>query len=216
MAKAKRSGVPVPAEPESEIRNVDELDTALAELGRLESLRASLQAECDNKVATVTASFQDRMVVVVNDAQQPIAARVGELTRQITEYCEAHKAELLGDGDKKSVDLTHGTIGWKAKAKSIVAIEGKATLWEKCVTAAKALISAVLVRGKAVGSVPMESVMRVKIEFDKVSTMKLLDTAKISPLELRKIGFELSGGDDQFYVKPTALEVANHAAAEAA
>lgn len=83
----------------------DEVNEAIAELGRLQRERARIQATMNDELAAV----KER-----HDAEaKPHAERISELAKGVQLWCEANRATLTRDGKVKFHEFATGVVKWR-------------------------------------------------------------------------------------------------------
>lgn len=212
MAEARTAAAATASEetqaPEG-IHSIEQLDQALRELGEIQGKERQLQADCDREVAAVKSRYQSLMTCAVNGCQQPISERRAALERQIEEFCSARRDELL-EGSAKSLQLTHGKIGWRKSPATVVELEGGS--WAKHIAAAMEAVTTALKRVKLIGSVAAAALLRIKIDLDKKSALQLYTTAQLTAAQLKRLGLAVQDGEEKISIEPAAVNVENHAA----
>lgn len=214
MAEA-RTAVAVTASEETQapdaITSREQLDEALKELGALNGLEASLQAQCDRLVSRIMSRYQAKMVVITRSQQTiPIPERRKQLEEAIEAYCAEHRSELL-TGSAKNCKLTHGKISWRKAKDQLVELDGGA--WEKHVAAAMKLIAVALKRVKLISGVAAEAILRVKVDPDKTAILQHYNAAQLTTAQLKRLGWRVQPGEESISIEPAAVHVENHAEA---
>jgi phage host-nuclease inhibitor protein Gam len=186
------------------IKTIEDLDQALCRLGELNATEAAITAELDNELAQVRERFADEFYLPTGPDESRLLSELrAEAQAAIKQYCEEHRDELL-TGKVKSVQLTHGTIGWhdgkasivelpldeKAKAKGVLA---------KCLQAVASVVESLTHK---IGKLPILDALRVKVEWDKVAIMKAVNANQISPAALKKAGLSLKEAGESFFAEP--------------
>lgn len=184
------------------ITSTEELDQALAVLGDLNAQEQCITAELDQKLAAVRDQYSAAYTVELMSGPVPMAEVKENLVNAIERYCDDHRSELL-TGDKKSVELVHGVIGWRKKPDRVVELElteeeeAKGILQYCRTLALKALEGA-----KKIFKCALLDVVRVKTEWNKSEILKRVNDRAITPAQLTKAGLSIERGDDHFYCEP--------------
>ncbi len=118
----------------------EDVNHAIAEIGRLQRERDRIQAEMNDNLATIRAEYEAQA--------KPHADRISDLTHGVHTWCEAHRAELTREGKTKTCRFASGEVSWRTRPPSVV------------VRGADAVIKAL----KALG---LTRFLRVKEELDK-------------------------------------------------
>ena len=96
-------------------RDRDQVNEAIAELGRLQRERVRIETALNDEQAQVKAR---------HDAEaKPHGDRISELTKGLQLWCEANRAQLTQDGKVKFHDFATGQVKWRLRPPSI-AIRG--------------------------------------------------------------------------------------------
>lgn len=132
-------------------QNRDEVNEAIAELGRQQRERLRIETAMNDEMAQVKAK---------HDAEaKPLGERISELTKGLHLWCEANRATLTQDSKVKFHDFATGQVKWRLRPPSI-AIRG-----------ADAVV-------KTLKNLGLERFIRSKEEVDKEALLKELDVAK--------------------------------------
>ena len=83
----------------------DEVNAAIAELGRHQRDRIRIEAAMNDEQAAVKAKYEAQA--------KPLGERVAELVRGIHLWCEANRAVLTKDGKVKFHDFATGQVKWR-------------------------------------------------------------------------------------------------------
>jgi len=84
------------------IRTREELETAVGEYAKCEYRKTALKAEMEVRIAAIRAEYEEPKALLDVAAEQ--------IHDDIYNYAQLNPAEF---GDKKSIDLLHGTIGFR-------------------------------------------------------------------------------------------------------
>lgn len=193
-----------PASTVREIESREDLDAALAALVELDTQESQALAELELKLTEVRESFEDRFLVTLDQAEnQPIDTVRTDLMLSIERYCQAHKEVLLLGLNKKSMDLTHGTIGWRAGKDQINELKQTEKQKANGVLAYAFTLALTALNGikKIFSKVLLADVVRIDVTWDKQKILKSVDEGLITPSQLKKAGLEIVKGVDKFYVK---------------
>lgn len=102
------------------LENLEDANEVLRNLGLLEREIESIDAEAQKQIGEIKAATAKK--------GEPLRQRISELTGKIQVYAAYNKDDLFKD--KKSVDLTFGTFGYR-KSTSISVKKTTVTLLEK-------------------------------------------------------------------------------------
>lgn len=210
---ASREEAP-PCLPDGAIQTLEAADFILRALGELDAIEAKVAAECDARCRSIRADFNSRLFVDLGGERVPIADQRQKLHAELERFCEAHRAELLADFGKKSRELNHGTIGWRSTPRGLAPIEGgDACGSAKVLDAIMAHLSRAIEKfelfRRALGTLRF---FILQVKFDRKALLSAADKHEISDAELKKCGFLVVEGVDQFYAKPRAPALASQSA----
>lgn len=183
----------------------DELDRALLDLAQLAAVEASLEADCAVECARIKDRFQALMVVRDAAGQASFADRRAELEGLIIDYCAEHRAELLPAG-RKSLELTHGVVGWRL-GKASVRVEG-GPAWSKLVDGLVAAVRKAL--GKLAGLVATakaDEFFTVAVNPDKRAILAAYDAGTLKPRRCAQLGLQILPAEERFYIEPAKVTV---------
>jgi len=154
VTKKATNRVKAPAVEHWVPRDRDEVNAAIAELGRLQRERQRIETVMNDTMAEVKAR---------HDAEaKPHGERISELTKGLSLWCEANRAQLTQEGKVKFHDFATGQVKWRLRPPSI-AIRG---------------MEAVMGYLKQCG---LDRFLRTKQEVDKEALLREPDTAKAIP-----------------------------------
>jgi len=208
---ASRKEAPLTPAPSGAIRSLEAADDILRQLGELDAIQARVSADCDARCRSIRADFNGRLFVDVAGERMAIADQRQKLQTELETFCATHRDELLADSGKKSVELNHGTIGWRSTPRGLAPIEGgdaagNATILDAIVAhLARALEKFELFR-KAIGTLRF---FTLQVKFDRKALLAAADKNELSAAELKKCGFVVIDGVDQFFAKPRVAELAS-------
>ncbi len=190
----------------------DEADTIVLELSRLDAIEARNKADCDRAVATQKALYSARNKTVVDDVEWAIADRRSSLERALESFADANRTELL-EGKGKSVKCNHGVYGWRKKPDRLEPVDdqtkaGRASLLDKLY----AFCVEMLITFEGLSTAALQCV-NPQITWDHKALLSAREKKRIDGDELRKIGFRVVEGEDEFYVKPSAVHLSSQSTA---
>lgn len=91
--------------------NRDEVNEAIAEMGRLQRERERINADMNDEMAVIK---------LVHDAQaKPLGERISELSKGVQLWCEANRATLTNDGKVKFHEFATGVVKWRMTPFSV-------------------------------------------------------------------------------------------------
>ncbi len=94
----------------------EEADRLLGEIGALSREIERVEADLTDQVA--------RLMDQAKAASSPLGEALKSKFAALTAWAEAHKGELL-DGKRRSVGMTHGTIGWRMGTPAVKVARGQ-------------------------------------------------------------------------------------------
>lgn len=128
------------AEPGPEERYIDSEDETVRDGWRIESVSSldwalSRIADLEREQAENTAIVEEhiaRLRLRLEKLNAKAERGLKFFRSQVQAFADAHRAELLGGGKKKSRALPHGTVGWKkVPAKAVVTDEAALLEWAR-------------------------------------------------------------------------------------
>ncbi|WP_293763626.1 host-nuclease inhibitor Gam family protein [Stenotrophomonas sp.] len=132
----------------------DQVNEAIAEIGRLQRERARIETTMNDRLAEVKAA---------HDADaKPLGERIAELHKGVSLWCEANRAKLTNEGKVKFHEFATGKVNWRLRPPSI-SIRG---------------LDAVAAYLKKAA---LERFLRVKQEIDKEALLREPDVAREIP-----------------------------------
>lgn len=91
------------------IRSLEQADGALHEIGSLEHQLQQEQADLAQQIEDMKKALLDR--------QEPLVSRREKLLEALEAYATHEKEELFPDGERRSIDLPFGTLGWRRSSE---------------------------------------------------------------------------------------------------
>lgn len=199
--------------PPGAIRSLQEADSSLRELGELDAREASLKAEFDQFTAAAKQRYIEKLFVVVDREPIAIADRRKDLLKMLEAFADESRGEIL-EGDAKSRELNHGTIGWRKSAPCLAPATKKGLAGGNKEQLEKILgFIAERVEKFKLFAAGTFRFLRIKVEFDKTALLKAIQAEEIDRAELRSAGFLLDEGDDQFFAEPKKQALESHTGA---
>lgn len=89
----------------------DEVNEAIAEIGRLQRERARIQTRFNDEQAEVKARH--------DGAAKPLGERIIELHKGVSLWCEANRAQLTHDNKVKFHEFATGKVNWRLRPPSV-------------------------------------------------------------------------------------------------
>ena len=210
MAKSK--------EPPARIQSRDQADEALRELGEMDRIEAAAVARCNQAIEPIRLECEGRLYREVDGVSVKFADRRVALQQDLEAFAVSNRKTLFDE--KKSIDLNHGTIGFRLSKPSIEVVEadeeGQASVWngvkERIV---KALIKALCALRLGVGKVSA-ALINVSVAPNKTAALARLKAQEVTEAQLEKIGLRYVPAEDRFFCEPKAELIGSHESSEAA
>jgi phage host-nuclease inhibitor protein Gam len=153
-------------------------DAALKEYGEAFNVVARNQADMDDALAKVKATYEA--------AAKPLQERMNTLFDQLAAWGAAHRTRLTEDTKSKTVKLPSGAIGWRCDPPSVRIRKGLKV---------DAVIEAIKEHG-------LRRFLRVKFELNKERMLEEPEYAnKID-------GVKVAPGEEKFFVEPFGASLA--------
>ncbi len=147
----------------------DEADTLLGEIGALSREIERIDADLNDKVALAKEAAKAQVTPLADSIKAKFAA--------LTSWGEANKSELL-DGKRRSITMTHGTVGWRWGNPAVKVGKGQ----EDAVV-------------KTLARLELGSLLRVETSLDREAILKNPDAIEgIAGLSIERV--------ESFFVKP--------------
>lgn len=157
----------------------EEAERLVGEITDLSIKRNALTADMDAAVTAARARYETTLANT--------EARIDSLTEQVRDWALANPEEF---GKKKSLEMTHGVIGFRTGMPKLKTLSG--------FTFARVLHQLRSVKWGA-------AFIRVKEEADKESLISAFTSKNISASELREIGVRVDQ-EESFFVEPSVTE----------
>jgi phage host-nuclease inhibitor protein Gam len=105
--------IKAPALPPAVPQSKEACAASIRTLGDLQREHARRVADMNDRIAAITAEQQP----VLDD----LAQRIQQLAGGIHTWCEAHRVQLCGEGDRlgKTANLVTGEVGWRQRPPSV-------------------------------------------------------------------------------------------------
>ena len=91
--------------------NRDEVNEAIAEMGRHQRERERINADLNDRQAEIKAEH--------DAAAKPLGERISELSKGVQLWCEANRATLTNDGKVKFHEFATGLVKWRMTPFSV-------------------------------------------------------------------------------------------------
>ncbi len=156
----------------------EELEILLGEYTLVEANHRAYTAELDISIA----ALRDRYVQHLT----PVAARLEALAEAIASWAETNKPEF---GDRRSLDLLHGTIGWRLGQPTVK-------------TRPKARLEDVVARCRASGRTDL---IRTTEALDKEAILALCAKGELTPETLAPLALRVTQ-EERFFITPKTEE----------
>lgn len=190
------------------ISNLEELNAAIAEVGEIEALEATIKAEADGKIATIKAEAQSRLIVSVDGEQIPTRDRAAALFKAAESYATRNRQQILEA--EKSRRLTAGTFGFR-KQKDKLEPLGKKTekhwlsvILDAVIDGVVAVINRYAAGG---GSLKTADLVTIDIKWDKAGILSAIAEKRIKANDLKPFGLRFVEGEDEFFLKPDEAKI---------
>ena len=167
------------------IKNQQELETAVADIGRLQSKRLRLETEAKDKIATVQEKLRDQTALL--DPQ------IEALSQAVKKFADKHQAKLFPE-DSRTAKLTTGELRRRKIKRSVRTRQSPK------------LIETILVNNglsKLVGDAREKlrrAFLRIKLELDKEAILADPEAGTAAT------GVELEEARERFYICPSDLD----------
>jgi phage host-nuclease inhibitor protein Gam len=184
---------------------------------KLTSPLIKTRAELDEEIGEIRAVTLDRNQLIadrdhekkaIDDRYGPDITRLNELLQQLTErvkvWADGNPEEF---GGKRSIDTTHGTLGWRMGQWQCAALAG--WIWARTKKTKK---GAKVILDKIKELTAMKDYIRVKEEVDKDAI--IADRGVLTAEALSTIGVRVFQ-EESFYVEPKVEEPENRQTATA-
>lgn len=149
-----------------------EIEAVVGKIAMMTIQRDQQMATMDEEIANVRKQFEDSI--------SGVSGQIDESFSLVREWAEAHPEEFK---DRKSIDMVHGTIGFRTGMPSLKTLRG--ITWEK-----------VLLKINEMGLLPY---IRTRYDVDKEKM--LADRAEAIGSLFGQIGVQVKQ-DESFYVEP--------------
>lgn len=113
-----------PAKPVQVPQSKEECAAAIRQLGDLQRMRERQRADMNDLIAAVTQQHQP----ILSD----LGARIDALFTGVQTWCEAHRQDLCGPGDKlgKTANLVTGEVSWRQRPPKAVVRDAEGVMDE--------------------------------------------------------------------------------------
>jgi phage host-nuclease inhibitor protein Gam len=174
--------------------SIDEANAAFAELAKADSSNKKMNAEMDLAITKIREKYQDKL--------EENNLLINEKVEILEMYLKLNPSVL---GNNKSIELIHGTIGYRKNTPSLKTLKG--FTWESCLNLAKVFLDIKYVRKKE--ELDKEALLadRENLIVEKVKEGDLQEGAveEDKGVELQsffsKCGFEVKQ-EETFFIKP--------------
>jgi len=202
------------------ITSFDEADVALAQLQALKGHEARVNADCAKRKAAAMEAAKRRLVVDFSDdrdekglpklfeadpadeAARPVEAWRAELTAALKEFSEAHREQICAEG--KSLELSHGTLGWRMTRESIDVVDG--AKYEDIETKLRdEVIQELNVELKRLTlkcGINAAEILDVDVTLSKTRLLQAVNSRAVKKAQLSRLKLRVVPSEDEFQAKP--------------
>lgn len=189
-------------------------DSLLKEISDLDALEAKIGAECEAKCNAIRADYNAKLYLQIDGEEVSIADRRSALVSALEAFATANRLALLDTSGKKSVDLNHGTIGWRQQPGRLEPVDGlpnagNPKILDKIHEALCATLKGLHMLGLGLG---LASFIKCQISWNRKALLDGLENKQFSKADLKRIGFVAIEGDDKFYASPKKQDLSSHPA----
>lgn len=188
------------------IETLQQADEALREMAELDARKEGITAQCDAEINEVKARYAEQLVVKVGRSKMPLADRYEQLGTELQEFGSNHP-ELVMEGDKKSVKLNHGSLGFKSAPAKLVALEDEKTLLKSLAAKVMPALLKALDLVKLLTGFDSSKILSIDVKLDKAGLLKAWKDNVLPDERLAKIGLKVEQSGDEFWSKPDAKSV---------
>ena len=135
----------------------DQVNEAIAEIGRHQRERERIQADMNDRMAAIKAEH--------DAAAKPLGARINELAKGVQLWCEANRTALTREGKVKFHEFATGVVKWRL------------TPWSVAVSKVADVLA--LLKAKGLG----DAYIRTKEEIDKEALLAARETLDADPIK---------------------------------
>ncbi len=165
--KPKRIKQSVPA-----IQTRVEMETLVGEIAALELDERNLKTEMDGRMMEIRAEYEGRLTEIESQTKEKLA--------RAQDWAEAHPNEF---GKRKSIEMFHGTVGWRTGTSKLKMLSG--WTWAKVLEVLK-------FDGR-------QAYIRIVEEVNKNAI--IADREILAPDEMRNMGIRVVQ-EESFFVQP--------------
>lgn len=170
--KSKR--IKVAARPSNPPRNRDEAEVLVGRIADLKHEEQSLKAAMDAELTAVRQRYETRL--------SALAVEVSDKVKDMEGWAAADRTQW---GDRKSVDMLHGVVGWRVNPPSVKPLRGYT--WQ-------AVLDRILALGRS-------EFVRTKEEVNKEALLAAREVEDLRPL------YVTVEQEDTFFVEPKLTTV---------
>ena len=167
-----------------EIKTREEMEALVGDIARLKTFQQQTTARMDERITEIRAEYEQQL----GDAERDL----GPMVEAVRVWAEANPGAF---GKYKSLDLLHGSIGWRVSNPTLKTLSG--WTWDR-------------VLEKLKSAAAYAGFVRTKEEVDKASILAHRDS--LLPEDLRHMGVRVVQ-EETFFVEPKLTEVETKIAA---
>lgn len=191
------------------IKSIDDVELCLAELGWLKSQKTRLDAQASQAIEQIKTDSNAKAVVEIEDSQVTIADRIALIEQVLEKWLGKNVSKHL-DGEKKSIDLAHGTVGLRQSQLSVTLPKGTDDeVLAKIDGVAKGFCQKIrdtLVRlVKGFGSI--HEMVNLKVSVNISGIKKALKEKRTTKENVESLGLVVTEPTDEPYFTPTEFDL---------
>lgn len=164
------------------IQTREEMERLVGEICALTLERRGIHTEMDERITLIRTEYEGRLAQIELEFERQIA-----LAR---DWAEANPSEF---GKFKSLDLVHGTVGWRTGTPKLKTLTG--WTWDRVLEALK--------------NIPKFAARYIRRKEEVNKDALIADREALQPEDLRAIGVKVVQ-DETFFIEPKIEEAPQH------
>ena len=169
------------------IETFEDVDRALLEIGKAESIRSKKEAMMNAQIQKVREKFEEETMLERNTIQT--------LESDIETYCAKNKKEF--EKDKRTIELIHGSVGYRTNPPKVLQLNNKFKV-ATSIGLIKKLLTTKYIRSKE--ELNKESILSDYVDKKKASQLKENDLKeKLTDETLAIVGLRIDQEETFMY-----------------
>jgi hypothetical protein len=189
------------------IKTIDDVKSAMHELSWLDHERERRDALCQQEIDALRKRQADRYIIEVDGCLMPLTERRALVNEKVEAWAEKDLPALLPE-DKKSLELAHGTLGYRQQPLRVTFAEGmdEQKVLDKIDKKTSFREYLVGLFDRLLSKTALSVLITIAPKLSMSSITKAYKESRIDKPTLKQIGLIVIEARDELYIKPARYQ----------